>query len=160
MNEAVEPMPVENPYAGSSAVVLDIGGDVGALIVTMPPALAGVEVEIVPSGTSRVEHLHAHADGTTHAHGPDGGHRDAHGVGHLQRSPAAGLSPAVVGEPGAPTPHVAVVVRPLPDGRRIPSLVFGAVLAGRYDLYVRPDGPVALTVDVAGAGVTEVDWPV
>ena len=39
-------MTVENPHAGQGSVVLDIGGDVGALVVTMPPELEGVEVEI------------------------------------------------------------------------------------------------------------------
>jgi len=29
-------MTVENPHAGQGSVVLDIGGDVGALVVTMP----------------------------------------------------------------------------------------------------------------------------
>ena len=36
----------ENPYAGQGPVLLDIGGDVGALVVTMPARLDGVEVEI------------------------------------------------------------------------------------------------------------------
>jgi len=39
-------MTVENPHAGQGSVVLDIGGDIGALVVTMPPVLEGVEVEI------------------------------------------------------------------------------------------------------------------
>jgi hypothetical protein len=39
-------MTVENSHAGQGSVVLDIGGDVGALVVTMPPELEGVEVEI------------------------------------------------------------------------------------------------------------------
>ena len=39
-------MTVENPPAGQGSVVLDIGGDIGALVVTMPPELEGVEVEI------------------------------------------------------------------------------------------------------------------
>ena len=30
---------------------------------------------------------------------------------------------------------------------------------GRYDLYVLPDGPVRLTVDVLGGQVTEATWP-
>ena len=146
----------ENPNAGQGAVVLDIGGDVGALIVTMPADMVGDEVEIVPTGTQRVGHAHTHADGTAHdhAHEHDVDHDHGHGHGH-----ADGPAPVVVGEPGAPTPHVAVVVRPLPDGRRVPTLVFGAVLAGRYDLYVKPDGAVAATVDVAGGEVTETSWP-
>ena len=36
----------ENPHAGQGPVVLDIGGDVGALVVAMPEAMANVEIEI------------------------------------------------------------------------------------------------------------------
>ena len=32
----------ENPYAGQGTVLLDIGGDVGALVVTMPAGMEGV----------------------------------------------------------------------------------------------------------------------
>ena len=42
----------ENPYAGQGSVLLDIGGDVGALVVIMPAALAGAEVEIRPAPTA------------------------------------------------------------------------------------------------------------
>lgn len=45
-----EPVEEENPHAGDGPVVLDIGGDVGALVVTMPAELAGSEVEIGPRG--------------------------------------------------------------------------------------------------------------
>ena len=38
----------DNSHAGQGPVVLDIGGDIGALIVTMPAALAGAEVEARP----------------------------------------------------------------------------------------------------------------
>lgn len=41
----------ENPHAGQGTVVLDIGGDVGALVVTMPTSMVGQEVDIVPSGS-------------------------------------------------------------------------------------------------------------
>ena len=41
----------ENPCAGEGAVVLDIGGDIGALVVWMPAATAGLEVAVVPAGT-------------------------------------------------------------------------------------------------------------
>lgn len=40
----------ENPWAGQGSVVLDIGGDVGALVVDMPATMTGVEVEIRPVG--------------------------------------------------------------------------------------------------------------
>jgi hypothetical protein len=42
----------ENPWAGQGSVLLDIGGDVGALVVEMPTSLAGVEVEIRPVGAA------------------------------------------------------------------------------------------------------------
>jgi hypothetical protein len=37
----------ENPFAGQGAVLLDIGGDVGALVVAMPRGMVGEEVEVV-----------------------------------------------------------------------------------------------------------------
>lgn len=37
----------ENPHAGQGSVLLDIGGDVGALVVTMPSSMLGEEVEVV-----------------------------------------------------------------------------------------------------------------
>lgn len=43
---------VENPHAGQGAVLLDIGGDVGALVVSMPTDTDGLEVEIRPAGST------------------------------------------------------------------------------------------------------------
>jgi len=47
----------ENPHAGQGSVLLDIGGDVGALVVTMPASMLGEEVEVVtghePAGHHR-----------------------------------------------------------------------------------------------------------
>lgn len=40
----------ENPYAGQGMVLLDIGGDVGALVVTMPRAMRDEEIEIWEDG--------------------------------------------------------------------------------------------------------------
>jgi hypothetical protein len=37
----------ENPHAGQGSVLLDIGGDIGALVVTMPHDMLGEEVELV-----------------------------------------------------------------------------------------------------------------
>ena len=56
---------LENPFAGQGAVLLDIGGDVGALVVTMPAAMAGVEVEIRPEVVPQKAHDHRH---THHPH--------------------------------------------------------------------------------------------
>ena len=36
----------ENPHAGQGSVLLGIGGDVGALVVTMPAELLGEEIEV------------------------------------------------------------------------------------------------------------------
>jgi hypothetical protein len=38
----------ENPQAGQGPVLLDIGDDVGALVVAMPAELEGQEIEIRP----------------------------------------------------------------------------------------------------------------
>jgi hypothetical protein len=59
MTAAVTHRHPENPHAGQGPVVLDIGGDVGALVVVMPDALAGVEIEIRSVGASRRAH-HPH----------------------------------------------------------------------------------------------------
>jgi hypothetical protein len=51
----------DNTHAGQGAVLLDIGGTVGALVVTMPRDLLGAEIEIRPLchvGTH--EHHHPH----------------------------------------------------------------------------------------------------
>jgi hypothetical protein len=50
----------ENPHAGQGAVLLDIGGDVGALIVTMPAAMEGTEVEIRPTSQHHEADHHPH----------------------------------------------------------------------------------------------------
>ena len=56
----------ENPHAGQGSVLLDIGGDVGALIVTMPAEMEGVEVEIRPFGPDLPAHAHGHGHGQGH----------------------------------------------------------------------------------------------
>ena len=59
----------ENPFAGQGSVLLDIGGEVGALVVTMPAAMVDVEVEIRPwDGNHRPSHVHDHGDGHHHPH--------------------------------------------------------------------------------------------
>ena len=58
----------ENPYAGQGSVLLDIGGDVGALVVTMPAAMEGTEVEIARAGEH--DHGHGHGHGNGHPHRP------------------------------------------------------------------------------------------
>jgi hypothetical protein len=127
---------------GHGAVVLDIGGDVGALVVGAPAQLSGAELEICPAGRRgdvadeggswwvgewRGHHGHAHQD-AAHAHGPA-------------------------------WPHVAVVARATPAGVEH-AAVFPALREGSYELWVRPDGPTALVAEVSGATVSTVEWPV
>ena len=47
-----------NAWAGQGAVLLDIGGDIGALVVAMPTALVGSEFEIRPQDGHDHEHRH------------------------------------------------------------------------------------------------------
>jgi hypothetical protein len=103
----------DHSHAGQGPVLLDIGGDVGALILTMPPSLAGREIEIRPTLPTETD-------------------------GHLI--------------------HVGVLARPI-AGELVHSAVFGELAQGRYELYLRPDGPVMLTETVRGGEVTLADWP-
>lgn len=144
---------VENPHAGKgSSVLLDIGGDVGALVLAMPAELEGAEIELRPAGRTPLSagdpgaavlagHRHDHHH---HQDGHDHGHDHHHGHDH---GPEHGV------------PHVAVVPRPSPDGTTVYSAVFFEVPEGRYELSVRPGGPVRLTVEVAGGRVTDAEWP-
>lgn len=116
----------ENPHAGSGPVVLDIGGDVGAVVVTVPEELVGAEVDVVPVDADLLTYgVHHHGDGASHVH----------------------------------RPHVAVVARPLPDGRLVPTLVYPELVEGRYRLLLQGTDDVVMEVDVVGGQVTEAVWP-
>lgn len=123
----------ENPHAGQGSVLLDIGGDVGALVVTMPASMVGVEVDIRRLGSEegRAGHLDGEHD---HTHG--------HTHGHWHR------------------PHVAVVERAVPGGGQpVPSLVYSELVDGTYELLLKGTDDVALTVDVHGGEVAASEWP-
>jgi hypothetical protein len=49
----------DNSHAGQGMVVLDIGGDVGALVVTMPETMLGEEVEVL-TGREEAGHHRPH----------------------------------------------------------------------------------------------------
>jgi hypothetical protein len=51
----------ENPFAGQGSVLLDIGGEIGALVVEMPASMEGVEVEIRPRDSHVHDHVHEHS---------------------------------------------------------------------------------------------------
>jgi hypothetical protein len=138
----------ENPRAGQGMVVLDIGGPIGALIITTPDTMAGQEIEICPAGTRNQT--------------PDEGAGWWHGNwrNHAHPRPVAdpvGLHSHPRSERPA-WPHTAVLPRPTPRGNQC-AAVFPGLLAGRYELWTRPDGPTALSVSVTGSQVTHTAWP-
>ena len=108
--------------------MLVIGGDVGAVVVTMPPELEGVEVEInridtaaegLPARRSH-DHSHSHDHHHLHDHDEEPDHEHLH-------------------DHATHRPHVAVVARPTPLGV-IHSLVFPELVEGTYELFAgRPD---------------------
>jgi hypothetical protein len=124
-------------------VVLDIGGDIGALVVSAPPSLAGADNPSGPSGSRTSERdegagwWQGQWRSHTHAHGHVHAHRHAH---------------------RSAWPHVAVVARTTGVGTQH-CAVYPGLRGGCYDLWLRPDQPTALTVTVHGALVTWVDWP-
>jgi len=49
----------DGPLAGpAEALVLDIGGDVGALVLYAEEACLGLEVDVTPAGAPRSHHMH------------------------------------------------------------------------------------------------------
>lgn len=122
---------LENPFAGQGPVLLDIGGDIGALVVAMPAETEGLEVEIRPAGPE-----HPHDQPHTHTH--DEPHTHDHDAAHH--------------------PHVGVVGRPGTDGPAY-SLVYPEVREGSYALVPIPGDTVVMTAQVAGGVVTYASWP-
>jgi hypothetical protein len=47
-------------YAGQGAVLVDIGGDMGALVVHMPADMAGEEIEVCPAAEDRTAEHRPH----------------------------------------------------------------------------------------------------
>ncbi len=127
----------ENPHAGQGAVMLDIGGDIGALVVSMPASMVGVEIEIAPAGSEHPARGHEHGHGHGHGHGHDEGDA-SNGSAHR--------------------PHVAVVNRPV-DGGTLPSMVFPELVEGSYELFDKGEDTVLMTVSITGGQVTFADWP-
>jgi hypothetical protein len=110
-----------------------------------------------------------------HSHGHGHGHVDAENPFAGQGSVLLDIGALVVAMPAAMLdveieihpvgadvqghhPHVAVVARPTGD-QTVPSLVFGELTEGSYELYEKGGGPVRLTVPVGGGVVTEATWP-
>ncbi len=125
----------ENPHAGQGMVVLDIGGDVGALVVSTPADMAGVEIEICPAGARGQvpDEGVGWWEGSWRSHHHDHGH-------------------------GPSWPHVGVLPRTVASAGQF-AAVFPGLRAGRYDLWIKPDQPTALTAVVAGGEVVTIEWP-
>jgi hypothetical protein len=124
----------DNSHAGQGPVVLDIGGEIGALVIAMPAGLVGSEIEARPvAGPALAAHRPHHGHHHHHGHDHDHGH-------------------------GSPLVHVGVLERSC-DGTVHHTAVFGELHDGSYELYVRPDGPVQLTATVRGGEVTSERWP-
>jgi hypothetical protein len=79
--------PVENAWAGQGAVLLDIGGDIGALVVEMPGSMVGVEVEIRPLRRTAA---------TPHGHHGHHQHEHLAHVAVVRRPVAGGEVPSLV----------------------------------------------------------------
>jgi len=106
----------ENPHAGQGSVLLDIGGDVGAVVLHLPAAYEGAEVAYGREGEEApATHHHSH----DHAHDHAGAH------------------PHV--------PHVAVVGRPA-GGRLAYTAVFPELVAGRYVLTLPDESELTVDV--------------
>ena len=139
-------MKTENPHAGQGMVVLDIGGDIGALVISAPAAMAGVEIEIRPSGAS----LDEPDEGAGWWQGEWRSAQDHHHPhGHEHHQPA--------------WPHVAVLGRPVQAGIAY-AAVFPGLRAGDYQLWAGsgdpdPDDIGVLTATVRGSEVTTASWP-
>jgi hypothetical protein len=125
----------DNSHAGQGPVMLDIGGDIGAIVIAASAALAGQEIEARPISGAAKETFDR-ADNEFHDHGDGHGEHSHH--------------PALV--------HVGVVGRPA-NGELHYSAVFGELQDGVYEFYLRPDGPVRLTATVRGGEVSSEAWP-
>lgn len=67
---AVEPAVIEdNSHAGQGSVMIDIGGEIGALVVDAPASMEGVEIEIRPTGDT--PYADGARPGSTHQTDPD-----------------------------------------------------------------------------------------
>ena len=114
-------------------VMLDIGGDIGALVLLTSESMHLAEIEISPLDENARDvfqwehkHAHDHGDGHTHSHG----------------------------DPSRT--HVAVRERRGPAGTRY-AAIYPGLREGDYQLWAL-DGQPADVVHITGGEVTQVDW--
>ena len=118
----------ENPYAGQGSVLLDIGGDVGAVILHLPAVWEGAEVEY---------RRHGEPDAHHHEHG----HHHGHEQGHRHRPHVA-----VVGRPAGDRIAYSAVFPELVAGRYVLSLPDGS------EIDIDVEGGVVTELDRVGEG--------
>ena len=121
----------ENPYAGQGSVLLDIGGDVGAVILHLPAVWEGAEVEYRRHGEPDAHH-HEHG----HHHGHEQGHRHRPHVAVVGRPAGDRIAYSAVFPELVAGPYVLS----LPDGSEIDVDVEGGVVT---ELDRVGEGPVA-----------------
>ena len=114
----------ENPYAGQGSVLLDIGGDVGAVILHLPAVWEGAEVEYRRHGEPDAHH-HDHGHEHRHRHRP-----------HV----------AVVGRPAGDRIAYSAVFPELVAGRYVLSLPDGS------EIDIDVEGGVVTELDRVGEG--------
>jgi len=117
----------ENPYAGQGSVLLDIGGDVGAVILHLPAVWEGAEVEY---------RRHGEPDAHHHDHGHEQGHRHRPHVAVVGRPAGDRIAYSAVFPELVAGPYVLS----LPDGSEIDVDVEGGVVT---ELDRVGEGPVA-----------------
>lgn len=121
-------------------VLLDIGGDIGALVIYTSVLLHQVEIEISPVGDQAADvfqlgHGHTTSAVTEHVH-TDGEPPHTHGGPHRT--------------------HVAVRERRGPSGVRY-AAIYPGLRAGDYTIW-GSDGQPAETVTIVGGEVAQIDW--
>jgi hypothetical protein len=130
-------MPDESGQLGPSydaTVMLDIGGDRGALIIMTPPELHLAEIELSPVGAEDAAEPHGHEHEHEHEH-EHGGHIHA----HPHRT------------------HVAVRERRGPAGVRY-AAIYPSLVEGEYTIWDLDGTTVHGTTRIVGGQITELDW--
>jgi hypothetical protein len=117
---------------GPGTVLLDLGADIGALILYTPAEMDGVEIEI-----SRDDEPGAHDSHDSHgAGGADGAHA---GGAHTHRT------------------HSQVRQRPMPSATKY-AAVYPGLTEGQYTIWRDADSPAG-TVVITGGQITNYHWP-
>jgi hypothetical protein len=134
--------------SADGTVMLDIGGDIGALVIMTPAEMVHLEIELSPIDAHSHEDRswshsllpHDHDHDHDHGHGHAG--QDGHDHGHAHHR--------------AGSTHVAVRERVGPGGVRY-AAIFPGLKSGEYSVWDL-DGSVRETVTITGGQVLTVSW--